>query len=149
MISLAITVHSDRCMPTDTHTNMQLTYCINTYSICSGRIEAQRPGLSAKGLLVSCVQFTLWANGQTERVKNIRSESICCLRYLLIGMYTATELRARGEQALCLDWNIVFHKENTVLLLHFWIEFLPASLYLLNYRIIYLCSSVLNTWHWC
>lgn len=50
---------------------------------------------------------TLWANGQTERVNDIMlergSESICCLRSLLIGMYAATELRARGERVLRLD----------------------------------------------
>lgn len=59
-----------------------------------------------QGLLVYGVQSTLWANGQTERVNSIRSEtrsgSICCLRSLLIDMYSAAELRARGRE--CYGW---------------------------------------------
>ena len=52
----------------------------------------------------------------------------------------------KREKVLCLDWNtysvMVFHKRNAALSRHFWIEFLPASLYLLCYRFIYLCSAV-------
>lgn len=85
MISLAITVHSDRYAPRDAH---RYTGHINTHA-CSDRIEAQRAGLRVQGLLVSGIQSTLWANGQTERVNSVRSEtrseSILSLRSLLIA----------------------------------------------------------------
>lgn len=53
-----------------------------------------------QGPLLAGVLSTLRANGQTEGVNSVRSESVSCLRSLLIGMYSAAEPRARVP---CLD----------------------------------------------
>lgn len=68
-----------------THRHTDILY---TYKHMHAHTQ-QRPGLPVQVLLVSGIQSTLWANGQTKRVNSgrseRRSESICCLRSPLIA----------------------------------------------------------------